>query len=102
MNPKSFLKGTIGLLFVLVGSFFIYLFVAVLPAIDCTEVWSNGKLIQHSCRSIYYNIASYRVSGEVVGWVIFAFEAVLFLLGLWIVWRAIKTLSLDSGYPDER
>lgn len=90
MNLKSFLKGTLGLLFAIIGGFFISLFVAVLPAIDCTEIWSNGRLIQNSCQPIYYNIVSYRVSGETVGWVMFVFGAISFLVGIWIVWKTIK------------
>ena len=101
MNLKLLFNGAIGVLLAIGGLFLVYMFAAVLPAIDCTEVWSDGKLIQNTCQSIYYDIASYTVSGEMVGWVMFAFGTILFLIGIWIVWRTTKTLPSDSGHSDE-
>ena len=101
MNLKLLFKRAIGFLFAIGGIFFVYMFAAVLPAIDCTEVWSDGKLIQNICQPIYYDIASYAISGEIVGWVMFAFGTTLFLIGIWIVWRTTKTLPSDSGHSDE-
>ena len=101
MDVRSVLKARIGLFSVIVGGFLVFLFIAVLPASKCTTIWSDGELVQNSCQEIYYNIASYSISGGMIGWMLLSIGVVFALSGFWVLWRTIQPLSSDSKYSSD-
>lgn len=91
MDVVSVIKGIFGVVLFVVGLLFVYAFVAVLPTTECTDVFLNGELIRSSCRAIYYNIGSYRVSGGTIGWILLACGVILLVIAFWIVREVIES-----------
>ena len=96
MDLKILSERIIGSLLFLFGALSVYIFVAVLPATSCTEVWEDGKLIRNTCQPVYYDIASYTVSGETIGWAVLILGIILLSIGVWTIWRTTGSSSSET------